>query len=996
MLSWYLPVKRFLLIHLDVRFRNQGLDLIEVQDNGLGIASNNHGSVALKHHTSKLSTYADIAALQTFGFRGEALASLCALSVLTVTTCVAADAPKGSKLTFETSGRLNGTSIVAAQRGTTVSVENLFRNLPVRRRELERNIKREWHKVIALLNQYACILTNVKFSVSQQPTKGKKILLFSTKSNENSRDNIINIFGARAVTTLVELDLELEMQPTRSTIDSNTIPSARRATSKYIKIVGHVSRPSHGAGRQTPDRQMFFVNGRPCGLPQFAKTFNEVYKSYNNHQSPFIFADIRLDTHMYDVNVSPDKRSILLHDQDQLLGNLRASLTGLFDAQEYTLPASRMMGPKEATSAETTLLTPTRNSISAQKAVITDTRSPELRTATQHDIEAVSSEDQNPHLRSRILPSKVLRSEGRNQTLISRWARGGETELKSRHQPRPASEPVDEDVSASDSSETSSSNPDRARHQQMDEAKEQPEESLGMVQSPHAIQQQTLEISQPMRSKDQAKTTPTQVVTNAEAPIPALRVLRLHAHAADQSHTISSQKYRLPEPTVIIGDEVSLDNSPPPGKKSVNPRVLGDQQKPSFGGQLQRLFCAGGGADNCDAVNNEARGPTEDAADGTSQSDDVESGNLYEPEAGGTPANPKRRPPELPLAATNPSSSSPVEENDASDGDTAEGLESNSLGNESRQNKLVDQRPLDVRKAGKFRDATLNLDQNIRTDERTIQSQAKQRQRHQYYSPATDGDANIVKSLDAPDAESQLSLIISKEDFAHMEIVGQFNLGFILATRPGTVVSGESSEQTERFDELFIIDQHASDEKYNFERLQHSTILQSQRMVNPKRLELTAWEEEVVLENLQALEANGFKVEVDDTGDWPVGSRCQVTALPLSRETIFSLTDLEELISLLGEESLGTTHVPRPSKVRKLFAMRACRSSIMIGKGLNRNQMSNVIRHMGDLNKPWNCPHGRPTMRHLCRLQAWDEKGWNDDGDGSCDVNRWEAFLGAS
>lgn len=83
---------------------------------------------------------------------------------------------------------------------------------------------------------------------------------------------------------------------------------------------------------------MFFVNSRPCGLPQVAKVFNEVYKSYNISQSPFIFANIVLDTSMwhpgtsiamltppdaYDVNVSPDKRTILLHEQNALLEALR-------------------------------------------------------------------------------------------------------------------------------------------------------------------------------------------------------------------------------------------------------------------------------------------------------------------------------------------------------------------------------------------------------------------------------------------------------------------------------------------------------------------------------------------------------------------------------------------------------------------------------------------------------------------------------------------------
>merc|ERR1712093_233151 len=284
---------------IDVRFKNQGLDAIEVQDNGGGISPHNYDTLALKHHTSKLSTYSDLTTLQTFGFRGEALSSLCALSKFSVVTCMAADAPKGTKLDFEVSGKTKGTSVVAAQKGTTVSVENLFNNLPVRRRELERNIKREWNRVVGVLGQYACIQTGIKFSVSQQAGKGKKTTLFSTKGNQSTRENIVNIFGAKTLTALIALDLNLELEATSA-------PSQRRSTqddggSKEIRIVGHISRPAWGEGRQTPDRQMFFVNSRPCGLPQ-------VYKAYNGTQSPFIFANIELDTHLYDVNVSPDKR----------------------------------------------------------------------------------------------------------------------------------------------------------------------------------------------------------------------------------------------------------------------------------------------------------------------------------------------------------------------------------------------------------------------------------------------------------------------------------------------------------------------------------------------------------------------------------------------------------------------------------------------------------------------------------------------------------------
>lgn len=126
----------------------------------------------------------------------------------------AEDAPKGSRLDFETSGKLKGTQVVASQKGTTVVVENIFANLPVRRRELEKNIKREYGKALAVLQAYACISTRVKLSVSNMMAKGKKATVFATKSNNTTRETIANVFGAKVLPGLVNLDLRLEMQQT--------------------------------------------------------------------------------------------------------------------------------------------------------------------------------------------------------------------------------------------------------------------------------------------------------------------------------------------------------------------------------------------------------------------------------------------------------------------------------------------------------------------------------------------------------------------------------------------------------------------------------------------------------------------------------------------------------------------------------------------------------------------------------------------------------------
>jgi len=173
----------------------------------------------------------------------------------------------------------------------------------------------------------------------------KKVVAFSTKSNATTKENIANIFGAKTLPALLSLNLDLQLQPTTSQVPRDFHDDNDDASGK-VKIVGHISKPVFGEGRQTPDRQMFFVNSRPCALPQISKAFNEVYKSFNVTQSPFICADLRMNTNAYDVNVSPDKRTILLHDQTALLESVKEALTMLFDSTDQTVPQSQLTAKK--------------------------------------------------------------------------------------------------------------------------------------------------------------------------------------------------------------------------------------------------------------------------------------------------------------------------------------------------------------------------------------------------------------------------------------------------------------------------------------------------------------------------------------------------------------------------------------------------------------------------------------------------------------------------
>lgn len=140
------------------------------------------------------------------------MSSLCALSDFHIVTAQADEAPKATRLDFEISGKLKAASVVASQRGTTVAVDNLFSALPVRRRELEKNIKREYGKVLTILQAYACISTRVKLSVSNI-MKGRKATVFATKANDSTRENIVNVYGAKVLAGLIRMDLGFEMYP---------------------------------------------------------------------------------------------------------------------------------------------------------------------------------------------------------------------------------------------------------------------------------------------------------------------------------------------------------------------------------------------------------------------------------------------------------------------------------------------------------------------------------------------------------------------------------------------------------------------------------------------------------------------------------------------------------------------------------------------------------------------------------------------------------------
>ncbi|KAF1823351.1 DNA mismatch repair protein MutL [Dissoconium aciculare CBS 342.82] len=970
---------------IEIRFKNQGLDSIEVQDNGKGIAPEDFETVALKHYTSKLSSYEDIDTLDTFGFRGEALSSLCALSKFHILTARAEDGAAGKRLDFEQSGKLKSASVAPAQKGTTVCVDDLFHNLPVRRKELEKNVKREYGKVLNYLYAYACISVGVRFMVSNTMPKGKRIPLFTTKNNPSTRENIINIFGAKTLSALVPLDLGFDMEPSTSIMSQ----VGGQHGSNEVRVEGHISKPVFGEGRQAPDRQMFFVNSRPCLLPQISKVINDVYRSFNVSQSPFVFANLIMNTNAYDVNVSPDKRTILLHDQVALLESLKSSLTELFETAEQTVPQTHL--PSQSRSSHRV------SSISQRAHSLDGSAQDDSETTPLGRIGRVESE-----------ASDSLRSNGRDveasPSLIKNWATRGFSVRKESPDDPDRRRATDQAAAGNGLNGSFCKASDLLSSMEEDSAPRLP---VHTDEEPNAAGPRVAngrKTADGDNSREQFSGREPTGLTNSNQP--TIRSMSLLSHRSSPGPVQSAFDRMRPRHSphqiahITIGSEptrTSIGSASSQKKRRIH---IPNISRSSINSTESPLALRGN-KERFAGLNNQHDNDSEDPTSDEHSESQSEHGDLSDAASSAGAADDTG---EAMTSAQQTGSRRTKIDADKSlfvnEGDSDEepiDEVAHRVDEDGRVARLIlDAEETSIRPGhdhvkratqslkynSNRKDSVLRLATTVLSAEEEVAFQMQFTDPCRSFPIETDSsNTHILHEIDSSEAENTLSLTVSKSDFSNMRVVGQFNLGFILAVRPPTEVQNE--------DDLFIIDQHAADEKFNFEKLQRTVTLQSQRLVRPKVLELTAFEQEVILNNHDALTFNGFEVEaiplpanqIDDEETTPQTQTFRLLTLPTSQQTTFALSDLEELVHLLSETGSisNEASIPRPTKVRKMLAMRACRSSIMVGKTLTTKQMSQVVTNMGGMEKPWNCPHGRPTMRHLARMGAW--QGWREGDD---------------
>jgi len=295
---------------IEVEFRHGGKSYIRVEDNGVGLAPDEALLALERHATSKIREAADLSAVRTFGFRGEALPSIASVSRFTLISRPA-DAAAGTEILIN-GGKMLHQRACGCPAGTRIEVTHLFNSVPARRKFLKTDDTEAAH-ITRLMRLYAIAHPAVAFSLLED---GR--LFFRSPACPDLRERVAEIWGRRLAEELVEF------------------PDAAD-TANGLRLHGLLGRP--GQGRPTRDGLITLVNRRPVDSRTLSYAVLEAYHTHvpkGRYPPAILFLEI--DPAAVDVNVHPTKREVRFRDEGRVrqfvLGAILARLRELTGGAE--------------------------------------------------------------------------------------------------------------------------------------------------------------------------------------------------------------------------------------------------------------------------------------------------------------------------------------------------------------------------------------------------------------------------------------------------------------------------------------------------------------------------------------------------------------------------------------------------------------------------------------------------------------------------------------
>ncbi len=272
--------------HIQISIRGAGRSLIQVTDDGKGMSPTDARMAFERHATSKIRSSEDLFALRTMGFRGEALPSIAAISQLEVKSRQKDD-ELGTLLVISGS-KLEKQEVIACGTGTSISVKNIFFNVPARRKFLKSN-ETERRNIFTELERIALVNPDIEFVVIENDIETLRL----PKSGLKQRIALLE--GKNIIQQLIEIEEETTLG----------------------KIYGYVSRPEYA--KKTKSNQFFFVNNRYIRHPYFHKAVTTAFEQLiSPKEKPSYFIYFEVDPETLDVNIHPTKTEVKFENEQAL------------------------------------------------------------------------------------------------------------------------------------------------------------------------------------------------------------------------------------------------------------------------------------------------------------------------------------------------------------------------------------------------------------------------------------------------------------------------------------------------------------------------------------------------------------------------------------------------------------------------------------------------------------------------------------------------------
>lgn len=290
---------------ITIEINDGGKSFISVSDNGSGILSEDLEHVFERHATSKIKDAEDLFSIYTLGFRGEAMASIAAVSEVELQTRTEAE-DSGSYILIK-GGNIIERKSIGFPVGTTITVRNLFYNTPAREKFLKSNVSEQGH-VVDVVEKLSMINTAVSFKLI---VDGKTVL--HTPGNGDLLSVLTCVYGKNTAKSMIRLDYG----------------------NPLIQIEGYIGKPEIARGNST--YMIFSVNNRIIKNKMLGEAVKQAYKGLlMNNKFPFVVLNLCVQTDKIDVNVHPTKAEIKFSDDRSIFNTIYTAVKSCLAGSNLT------------------------------------------------------------------------------------------------------------------------------------------------------------------------------------------------------------------------------------------------------------------------------------------------------------------------------------------------------------------------------------------------------------------------------------------------------------------------------------------------------------------------------------------------------------------------------------------------------------------------------------------------------------------------------------